>query len=241
MGKVLSELCNLVLDHADAVSIIRFPVVCRDWATATKTTWLAHLTSGAPTLLTSSLDPEGCDIEYDNDKGTFGLHNVGTGKSYYGESDGMKNRTWVGGKDDWLVTTAATCSLDLLNLITGVRIPLPSFATIPGVDLVHVRYRNPGVFVLKRSSAVEAYFQPLSHRLQRVTLCRTPVHRRGYMAVAIFSYRDSPGLIALTAVGDKQWTSLKNPLGLHYLNKYMDVSVHQGKVVAVACSGNIIC
>lgn len=36
--------------------------------------------------------------------------------------------------------------------------------------------------------------------------------------------------------GDKQWTHLQNPLG-HLFNKYMDVNVHNGKVIAVIRTG----
>ena len=59
----LPELCNLVLDHLDVIGIIRFPAVCSDWAAASKNTHCPRLPSGTPTLLTSSLDPEGYDIE----------------------------------------------------------------------------------------------------------------------------------------------------------------------------------
>jgi hypothetical protein len=230
------------LDHLDVIGIIRFPAVCSDWAAASKNTHCPRLPSGTPTLLTSSLDPEGYDVEYDVEPGAFGLHDVATGKSYYGEAEGLKKRTWIGGKNDWLVTTDLRCSVELLNPITGVRVPLPSFATIPGVEVVEVRDRGPGVSFEKSPhhfQKVTPWFRMPAHRLQKVMLCRTPAHPSGYLAVALFSSGDSTGLVAFTAADDKLWMLLKNPEGLHYLGKYTDVTVHKGKVLAVATSGNI--
>jgi hypothetical protein len=41
----------------------------------------------------------------------------------------MKNVVWVGGKEDWLVVSNNRCDIELLNLITGVTVGLPSFST----------------------------------------------------------------------------------------------------------------
>jgi hypothetical protein len=157
--------------------------------------------------------------------GAFGLHDVATGKSYYGEAEGLKKRTWIGGKNDWLVTIDLRCSVELLNPITGVRVPLPSFATIPGVEVVEVRDRGPGVSFEKSPhhfQKVTPWFRMPAHRLQKVMLCRTPAHPSGYLAVALFS----SGLVAFTAADDKRWaaddkrwTLLKNPEGLHYISR----------------------
>ncbi|RLM75549.1 hypothetical protein C2845_PM15G23670 [Panicum miliaceum] len=169
---LLPELCDHVLDRLDAVSVIRFPAACTAWAAAFRMT--PRLRSGTPTLLTSGQDPDGDDIEYDVEAGSFGLHDVAGGKSFYGEAQRLKNRTWIGGKDDWLVTTDLRCSVELLNPITGDRVPLPSFTTI-------------------RRLEVDDY-----HELH-------------------------------VAVNDR----------LHLLQQYTDTIVHNGKVVAVAESGDI--
>ncbi|KAG2575264.1 uncharacterized protein LOC120642008 [Panicum virgatum] len=219
---LLPELCDHVLDRLDAASVIRFPAACTAWAAASRMT--PRMRSGTPTLLTSGLDPDGDDIEYDVAAGTFGLHDVAGGKSFYGESQRLKNRTWIGGKDDWLVTTDFRCGVELLNPITGDRVPLPPFTTIRGLEVadhydLHVAVKNR------------------LHLLQQVKLCRTPARLNGYLAVALFS--SGPlGLLAFTAHGDEGWTPLMNPAGTHYL-KYTDAIVHNGKVVAVAESGDI--
>ncbi|CAN6250440.1 unnamed protein product [Urochloa humidicola] len=224
---LLPEVCDQVLDHLDAVSIIRFPAACTAWATASKQSAPPRLRSGAPTLLTSGLDPDGYDVEYDLEAGGFGLHDVATGKSFYGEAQRLKNRTWVGGKDDWLVTTDMKCGVELLNPVTGDTVPLPSFTTIPGLQQV-AHYTELHVAVNSQM-----------YHLQKVTLCQTPAHPNGYLAVALFS-SGSLALAAFTAAaGDgKRWTPLKNPEEVHYL-RYTDVTVHNGKVLAVADSGNI--
>ncbi|OEL18968.1 hypothetical protein BAE44_0020014 [Dichanthelium oligosanthes] len=218
---LLPEVCDYVLDRLDAVSIIRFPAVCTAWADASKRT--SRLRSGTPALLTSSLDADGDYIEYDVEAGTFGLHDVATGKSYYGEAQRLKNRTWIGGKDDWLVTRDMRCGVELLKPVTGERVPLPSLTAIQGLEVpdyeLHVVVNNR------------------LYLFQQVTLCQTPAQSNGYLAVSLFS--SGPlGLVAFTANGDKGWTPLENPEGVHYL-KYTDASVHNGKVVAVTESGDI--
>ncbi|PUZ49241.1 hypothetical protein GQ55_7G310700 [Panicum hallii var. hallii] len=219
---LLPELCDHVLDHLDAVSAIRFPAASTAWAAASRMT--PRLRSGTPTLLTSGLDPDGYDVEYDVEAGTFGLHDVAGGKSFYGEAQWLKNRTWIGGKDDWLVTTDLRCSVELLNPITGDRVPLPSFTTIRRLEVAD--YYELHVAVNNRL-----------HLFQQVKLCQTPAHPNGHLAVALFS--SGPlGLLAFTAHGDEGWTPLMNPAEVHYL-KYTDATVHDGKVVAVAESGDI--
>ncbi|CAN6277173.1 unnamed protein product [Urochloa humidicola] len=229
---LLPEVCDHVLDRLDAVGVIRFPAACAAWAAASKPQQSTppRLRSGWPTLLTSGLDPDGYDVEYDLEAGAFGLHDVATGKSFYGDAPRLKNRTWVGGKDDWLVTTDMTCGVELLNPVTGDTVPLPPFTTIRGLEVaadyyeLHVAVNNQ------------------VHHLQKVTLCRTPAHPNGYLAVALFS-SGSMALVAFAAAAgddgdDNGWTILKNPEGVHYL-RFTDVTVHNGKVLAVADSGNI--
>lgn len=83
-------MCGVILDHADAISVIRFPVVCKDWAKGAKENGPTRLPSGTPALLTSGLVPERVDNE--DEPGGFGLHDIGIDKSYYGVCDGLKNR-----------------------------------------------------------------------------------------------------------------------------------------------------
>nr|CAB3488501.1 unnamed protein product [Digitaria exilis] len=225
---LLPELCGLVVDHLDPISALRFPAVCTGWAATCKEN-NPLLRSGAPMLLTSGLDTEGVVTEHDVDAGAFGLHDVsattGSGRSsFLGEAEGLKGRTWIGGKDDWLVT--ADYNL-LLNLVTGDRVPLPPFdaANQQGVKLLDV----PGY--LHVTSEVHHW-----HKILKVTLCQTPAHLGGYVAVALFS----DGLLASTAVGDKCWTVLKNPATASRLDlSYMDAIVIKGKLFAVNESGRV--
>jgi hypothetical protein len=226
---LLPELCGLVVDRLDdPISVLRFPPACAGWAAACKES-PRRLRSGAPTLLTSGLDPDGVETEHDVDAGAFGLHDVSAaaaaGRSFLGEAAGLKGRTWIGGKGDWLVTTDYGCNLELLNPVTGDRVPLPCFDTTRGVQL-----GVPGY--LHVVSAADRW-----HRILKVTLCQTPAHPRGYLAVALFS----GGLLASTAAGDKCWTALKNPAGSSRLDlSYMDAIVLAGtKLFAVNEFGRV--
>lgn len=82
-ANLLPDFCNLILNRADVISLFRFHAVCRDWDAAANNTEHPRFPSGAPMLLTSSLNPEGYDVEYNLEAGAFGLHDVATGKSYY--------------------------------------------------------------------------------------------------------------------------------------------------------------
>ena len=226
-----SEMCGVILDHADAISVIRFPAVCKDWAKGAKENGRTRLPSGTPALLTSGLVPERVDNE--DEPGGFGLHDIGIDKSYYGVCDGLKNRAWVGGKDDWLVTTDLRCSLEVLNLITGRRIPLPSFATIPGVAVVAADSQYPGVGLGDGPHHVNQRLH-----LRKVALCRTPNHPHGYLAVALFSAWFPLQMIAVAEASRLEWTQLKVPGDIGVV-PYDDVCVHDGKVIAVDNHGDL--
>jgi hypothetical protein len=217
---LLPEICDLVLDRLDAVGVLRFPAACTAWAAASK--MAPRLTSGSPVLLTSGLDLFGDD---DVEPGTFGLHDVATGKSFYGEAQRLQNRTRIGGKDDWLVTTDKRCGVELLNPITGDSVPLPSFDTIGEIE-------DP-------PNELCIYVDYMVHQLQQVALCQTPAHPNGYLAVALFSSNLSD-FLAITADGDESWTPLKEPSELGGVH-YMDVTAHNGKVIAVCVYGEIYC
>lgn len=73
-------------------------------------------------LLTSGLHPERTAEDYETEPGAFGLHDIATDRSYYSEAKGLKNRAWLGDKDNWLVTTDLRCNVELLNVITGAHV-----------------------------------------------------------------------------------------------------------------------
>ncbi|XP_062186052.1 uncharacterized protein LOC133889615 [Phragmites australis] len=212
------ELCGLVVDRLDAFSVLCFPAVCKSWAAACKET-PRLLRSGAPTLLTSGLDGYGYRYRINDIKtGTFGLHDVSTGKSFRGEAEGLRCKCWVGGKDDWLVTMDTRFNLELVNPVTGDRIRLPSFNTIPGAEV----------------DKLDLLVEPRSvYRFQQVILCQTPAHRNGYLAVARFSY----AFLAFTAAGDECWTTLENHIEGYMI--YKDAIFHKGKLFAVSRYGRI--
>ncbi|KAJ1273217.1 hypothetical protein BS78_06G262500 [Paspalum vaginatum] len=114
---LLPELCGLIVDRLDPMSVVRFPAVCAGWNTACKKQNPPRLRSGAPTLLTS--------IEHNVDAGAFALHDVCAGMSFLGDDEGLKGRTWIGGKDDWLATTDYGCNVD--------RAPQPYHRRRPGL------------------------------------------------------------------------------------------------------------
>jgi hypothetical protein len=231
---LLPEMCNLVRERLDPISIIRFPAVCRDWSTACEVYPL--LRPGLPALLTPSVDSDGYDTEHSVEAGAFCLHDVsacggGGRKSFLGEAEGFKDRAWVGGNHGWLVTTDIRCEdVQLLNPVTGARVYLPSLYTISEVKRL-------------------AHFSVGDHKyneILKVALCRTPAHADGHLAVAIFS----EDLLAFTAAGgggegegedegegEGEWTAVKNTAADDV--SYMDAIVLDGKLFAVDKVGRI--
>ncbi|KAG0543312.1 hypothetical protein BDA96_02G179000 [Sorghum bicolor] len=254
-------MSGVVLDHGDPISVIRFRSVCKDWAKGAKINNRNRLPSGTPALITSGLRPERVDVDNEDEHGGFGLHDIGcperdvdnedehggfglhdvVNKSYYGDCDGLKNRAWVGGKDDWLVITDLRCNLELLNLITGSLIALPSFATIPGIYVVPVHSRHPGVCLnslfelgLGGQSPSDDWLPDVM--LRKVALCQIPRHEHGCKAVALLSAYPLQ-MVAVTAVPDLRltptiWIRLKN-LEESILRRYTNVCIIHGKVMAV--------
>ncbi|KAL6844453.1 hypothetical protein ACP4OV_026126 [Aristida adscensionis] len=211
---LLPELCSLVLDRLDAFDLLRFAAVCKPWAAACKATSRHHLRPGAPTLLTSGLHP--------NDAATtFALHDVSTGNSFHAAAAaGLGGgRWWVGGKDDWLVTTDGDCNVELLHPGTGDRIRLPPFTTIPTAKL------EKTLLSIEKPRCVYAF--------QQVRLCRTPAHPDGYFAVAQFGH----AFLAFTVAGDEGWTPLRNHLQGYVA--YEDAIAHGGKIFAVSWDGDV--
>ncbi|AQL04952.1 hypothetical protein ZEAMMB73_Zm00001d046738 [Zea mays] len=223
-----ANVCDLVREHLDPITLLRFPAVCRHWFEACEESPLLPL--GAPALLTSGLDPDSYEIEYDVEAGTFGLHDVSAGgggrKSFLGKAEGLKGRTWVGGNHGWLTTINKGCDVELLNPLTGAWVRLPSFATISRVKVVgDLRVCTPSAYIFNNT-----------HKILKVALCRTPAHA-GYLAVVIFSN----GLLAFTAAGgggegECRWTAVKNPATDA---SYMDAIVLDGKLFAVNEIGHV--
>jgi hypothetical protein len=69
-----------------------------------------------PTLITSQPVQDGGLLDEDDLRsGKFGIHVVSKGLSFCCENKGLKSRCWIGGKDDWLVTTNTSVDVELLN------------------------------------------------------------------------------------------------------------------------------
>ena len=124
-----------------------------------------------PVLLTSNPAEDNIQIEEGLGAGKFGLHDVLAAKSFSCRNNSLRNRCWIGGKDDWLVITDKACDMKLFNPVVGVNVCLPSFNTITSV---HVDDYNE----------LEIVYAPISRSLHRVVFCRTPRSRNGYFAIA---------------------------------------------------------
>lgn len=142
------------------------------------------------------------------------------------------------------MTIDLRCNVELLNMVTGNRIRLPSFETIPEIQVPGVQSRCPYV------SCPEAFTKlfRVNVLMRKIALGRTPSppspsppqsQPRGYLAVALFSSTLDDNLVAFTKQGHVQWTPLRNSSSGMAIDMYVDVTVHKGKVFAVTASAKI--
>ncbi|KAL6888152.1 hypothetical protein ACP4OV_009178 [Aristida adscensionis] len=200
---LLPEIYDMILERLDAFETRRFPWVCRSWAHmyAQK----RPLKSGTPTLLTSC----GWDAYEDVREGFFFIHNILSMETYCVQAHGLRDKNWIGGKDEWLVTfdDFDNNNLELLNPITGACRTLPSFTTISDDKEAHVRW----------------------YSLEQVQLCRTPDEARDYFVIAII-YGD---MLAYTRANSNRWFMLENPAGEKHIT-YGDAILHRGHIIAIS-------
>ncbi|CAL4962204.1 unnamed protein product [Urochloa decumbens] len=219
------DACSNVIDRLDVLDLQNFAAVCTSWSTICLNLHAARPKSGSPTLLTSRLDHDGGRTKDTLVEGTFALHDVSEGTSFCVCNRSLVHRVWVGGKNDWLVISDKRCSLQLLNLITGETLPLPSFSTVPGIEIDHY-------------SDLSIACQPYSRTLRRVVLCQTPSSSSGHFAISLFD----DGILAFTTKGDNTWTFFNHPTSYcgsrsYFPEIFMDSLVHKGRVVAVDSEG----
>lgn len=139
---------------------------------------------GMPTIIASSYGEGGWGREEHTGLGVFSLHDLGKNLSFECQSDLLRNVSWVGGKNDWLLTSDAQLNLNIMNLVTHEVINLPRISNIPEV----------------RSVSTDFGWMPLYFR--RVAMCRTPRHHSGYLVAVILSW----DIILFTKLGDVSWT-----------------------------------
>ncbi|CAL4892769.1 unnamed protein product [Urochloa decumbens] len=160
-------------------------------------------------------------------EGSFGLHDVCQGKSYCIRKKFFENRFWIGGKDEWIVVTDKRCSMNLVNLMDGHTVPLPSFCTIDGVKI-------------NKDYDLEIVLDPYARQLRHVVLCRTPSSILGHTAIALFD----DGFIAYTRLKEMAWKLFVHPTEWYGCLRYfpevfLDALVHKGRLVAVDEEGEI--
>ncbi|CAL4962202.1 unnamed protein product [Urochloa decumbens] len=178
--------------------------------------------AGTLMMITSRAAQDGSRVEQGLDDGAFGMHTIAEGRSFDCNHKLLVKRSWIGGKDDWLVTTDGSYDMQLINPITGDVVPLPSFTTVQELhidtyqDDLHVIYEHRHIF-------------------RRVVLCQTPSSPNGHFAIALFD----DGLMACTARGQPDWKLFTHPTQLFsgcytdYPEVFLDAVVHQGHVIAV--------
>ncbi|CAM0152103.1 unnamed protein product [Urochloa decumbens] len=226
-----------VISRLDAIDILNFSATCRQWATICKNIDANFLKSGRPMLLTSQPDQDGTRYKDDVRTGKFGIHDVSKKLSLSCERVGLQRRYWIGGKDDWLVTTNTKFAVELLNPITGSTIPLPSL----NKNQAGIKVNGCSRLHMCICPILSVTFDPFTCFIQRVVLTRTPSQHNGYEAIAIFSF----GLLAYTSDGEDVWKVLRNPTdnddgGFNYYPvDFHDAVNFNGRILAVDEGGSI--
>lgn len=185
---------------------------------------ILHITStktGTLTMITSRAAQDEIRIEENLNDGAFGIHVVAERSMFDCKHRFFVNRSWAGGKDDWLVTTDLFCDMQLINPITGDVVPLPSLTTVQ--DLQFDKYQEQHIIYKNR------------HIFRRVALCQTPSSPNGHFAIALFD----DGFMACTSHGHSDWKLFTHPTQLlpgcytNYPEAFLDAIVYHARVVAV--------
>ncbi|CAO2192593.1 unnamed protein product [Urochloa humidicola] len=148
------EMVDAVVQHLDYFSATRLAAVCTSWAAAVSTNAALPLL-GAPCLLMTSEEEEDDDYE----DWTYRLVDPtrGEGVSFPAAPiRGVRERWWVGGKDDWLAAVDERGGSRLLNPYTGRQIDLP---------------RRPGAGTWRA--------------FDRIIVCATPSDGGGYLVIGM--------------------------------------------------------
>ncbi|PAN12920.1 hypothetical protein PAHAL_2G301300 [Panicum hallii] len=245
-----SNLSCYIMEKVDGLGICRSLSICKPFEETCKQ--VHRVWSGLPMLITYVCGSAWAqETHADHEAGKFGLHVVGDkvtgcGGCAWGrhreraelhiglqcQSDELKGQSWLGGKDDWLVTSDKEYNLKLFNPITHGTRGIPTFSQMQGKDMdVALELRQ------------QAYWGCKPY-LQRVVLCRMPRQAGGHMVILIFFW----GLMAFVQEGEVSWTSLTRPAGDDVLSgsfhdgdsHYFDAILVDRNVVTVTKAGSIL-
>ncbi|CAL4932265.1 unnamed protein product [Urochloa decumbens] len=218
---------SVILTRLDVSDVLNFAWTCKSWGNICRHLNASIFKSGTLMMITSKSSQDGCLTQDGLEDGIFGVHEVGVGKSFDCKHRLLRNKSWIGGKDDWLVSTNDCIDLQITNPITADVVPLPRLNTIDK-------------FEMHTDQEVQVVFEH-THSIRRVVLCQTPSSPNGHFAIALFN----DGLMACTARGQSDWKLFTHPTQLfsgcytHYPEVWLDAIVHQGRVVAVNEGGYI--
>ncbi|CAL4956798.1 unnamed protein product [Urochloa decumbens] len=216
---LLIEMVDAVVQHLDFFSATRLAAVCTSWAAAVSAN-AALPPSGAPCLLMTSEEDDDGDYGArpdDDEDWTYRLVDPtrGEGVSFPAAPiRGVRERWWVGGKDDWLAAVDERGGARLLNPYTGGQIDLP-----------------------RRAGA------GTGRAFDRIIVCATPSDDSGgYLVIGMPVGQNNLEIARGGGDGRSRWTPLRNPKGRYSYfadADYKDAVVHKGKVFAVDASGSV--
>ncbi|CAO2203363.1 unnamed protein product [Urochloa humidicola] len=206
------EMVDAVVQRLDYFSATRLAAVCTSWAAAVSTN-AALPPLGAPCLLMTLEEDED---DYDHEDWAYRLVDPtrGEGVSFPAAPiRGVRQRWWVGGKDDWLAAVDERGGARLLNPYTGRQVDLP-----------------------RRTGAGAGAGAGTGRAFDRIVVWATPSDGGGggYLVIGMVGQ----SLLEIARGGDGTWTPLRNP-GSSYICDYKDAVVHKGKVFAVDGSGSV--
>ncbi|CAL4951604.1 unnamed protein product [Urochloa decumbens] len=100
---------SVILTRLDVSDVLNFAWTCKSWRNICRHLNASIFKSGTLMTITSKSSQDGCLTQDGLEDGIFGVHEVGVGKSFDCKHRLLKNKSWIGGKDDWLVSTNDWC------------------------------------------------------------------------------------------------------------------------------------
>ncbi|PIA56775.1 hypothetical protein AQUCO_00700848v1 [Aquilegia coerulea] len=231
------DLLDEIASHIDSYDdYTRLRAVCREWKSSLPEI-PRRLSSELPCLMFP------CDDNRDNHDhhGFFSIFMGSEGKVYNLELPNTEYKSCRGSSQGWLITVQKGPSIDLINPLTKVQMPLPPIYTFP--DVLEYQQERVGKEFLVRMIYLATQYRNLHIGLaameqffiQKVVLSSSPgKSEKSCIAMAI--YGDCSKL-AYCKIGDREWKLVEGENSLvrdiiHYEGRFFAVD-HIGRVLVV--------
>ncbi|URE19875.1 F-box and DUF domain containing protein [Musa troglodytarum] len=222
-SKLSIDISSLIHGELSVLDYIRVGAVCKQWNFACKLKY--HCPTKKPQSPWLVL-PDECDTT------TIKFFSILEKKTYKipCPEPMIHRRAYIGSGHGWLVTVNDTCSMHLLNPLTGAQIPLPPITILSFIEAIQSSHAHSSIKFIMGQQVVSS-FESLHHFFfHKAILSSTPDADGDFTIMMICNVRCQ---LAFAPARDKAWTSVST----HYGDA--DVMYHNAKFCMINYDGII--